>query len=69
MFLFLAWLLSSRMSTLKFHNILIGQSFGDCTIIFWTFLTIKIEYEWALYTNTICITFHVLIQNNCYNVF
>jgi hypothetical protein len=58
----LAWLLSSRMSTLKSPNIMIGQCFSDYSIIFWIFLrNVQIEHEWTLYTHTIYIFFCVLI--------
>jgi len=41
---------------------MIGQCSGDCWIIVWIFFkNVEIEHEWALYTHTICIAFHVLI--------
>jgi hypothetical protein len=41
---------------------MIKQCLGDCWIIVWRlFKNVKIQHEWALYTHTICIDFHVLI--------
>jgi hypothetical protein len=59
---FFPWLLSLRMSTLKSPIMMIEQCLGECWIIIWSLLkNVKTEYEWALYTHTICIIFHVLI--------
>jgi hypothetical protein len=41
---------------------MLGQWLGDCWIIVWRlFRNVEIEHEWALYTHTIYIVFHVLV--------
>ncbi len=60
--LFLPWLLSFKMLTLKSPIMMIGQCLRKCWIIIWSLFTnVKIEDEWAPYTHTICLAFHVLI--------
>ncbi len=59
---FFVWLLSFKMSTLKSPIMMIGQCSGECWIKVWKlFRNVKNEHEWASYTHTICIIFHVLI--------
>jgi len=60
--LLFGWLLSFKISTLKFPIMMIGQCLGDRWIIIWRlFRNVEIEHEWPLYTHTICINFCVLI--------
>jgi hypothetical protein len=55
-------LLSFRMLTLKFSQMMIGQCLEKCWIIVWKlFVNTKTEHEWTLYTHIICIDFHISI--------
>jgi hypothetical protein len=50
------------MSTSKSPKMMIKQCSRKCWIIVWRlFRNVKTEHEWALYINTLCIAFHVLI--------
>jgi hypothetical protein len=62
-YLFFAWLLSFRMSTLKSPIMMIGQCLRECWIIVWKwFRIVKTQLECALYTHIICI-FYVTIYS------
>jgi hypothetical protein len=61
-YLFITLSLSFKTSTLKSPKMMIGQCYGRCWIIFWRlFKNVNIKHEWAFYTHTMCIDFHVLV--------